>query len=163
MVDEKGASIWGDYLMIIFARDILKNEKGGCLRIGGEMLEESLRGHRGNGGVPIMWKAGHSLIKQKMKEVHAALGGEMSGHMFFADRYFGFDDAIYASWRLLEILARDRRRLSDFLSDLPPVWSTPEIRMDCPEDVKFTVVRKITDTTGRDSYRGHGWCPCSLH
>ena len=92
-----------------------------------------------------MWKAGHSLIKQKMKEVNAVLGGEMSGHMFFADRFFGYDDAIYASLRLLEILSRDGRKLSDFLSDLPPAWSTPEIRMDCPEKLKFSVVREITE------------------
>jgi len=92
-----------------------------------------------------MWKAGHSLIKQKMKETGALFGGEMSGHMFFADRFFGFDDAIYASLRLLEILARDERPLSEFLADLPRTWSTPEIRIDCPEQLKFGVVRKITE------------------
>jgi phosphomannomutase/phosphoglucomutase len=97
------------------------------------------------GGTAIMWKAGHSLIKQKMKETKALFGGEMSGHMFFANRFFGFDDAIYASLRLLEILARDDRKLSDLLKDLPPMYSTPEIRLDCPESVKFDVVRRITE------------------
>src|SRR5208337_4677748 len=97
------------------------------------------------GGKPIMWKTGHSLIKSKLKEEHAALAGEMSGHMFFADRFFGFDDAIYASLRLLEILARDERRLSEFLKDLPPTWSTPEIRIDCPEQIKFDVVGRMTE------------------
>jgi phosphomannomutase/phosphoglucomutase len=92
-----------------------------------------------------MWKAGHSLIKQKMKETGALFGGEMSGHMFFADRFFGFDDAIYASLRLLEILAADGRRLSEFLSDLPPTWSTPEIRVNCPEQIKFDVVGRMTE------------------
>ena len=92
-----------------------------------------------------MWKAGHSLIKQKMKETGALFGGEMSGHMFFADRFFGFDDAIYASFRLLEILGRDGRKLSEFLRTCRPPGRHPEIRIDCPEEMKFDVVRKITD------------------
>ena len=92
-----------------------------------------------------MWKAGHSLIKQKMKDTNAVLGGEMSGHMFFADRFFGFDDAIYASLRLLEILSRSSMKLSEYLSDLPPTWSTPEIRLDCPEHLKFEVVSRMID------------------
>lgn len=145
VVDDKGQVIWGDYLMIIFARDILRTNKGASFVSEVKCSKNLFADIEAHGGEPIMWKAGHSLIKQKMKEVHAALGGEMSGHMFFADRYFGFDDAIYASCRLLEILARDGRKLSDFLSDLPPVWSTPEIRMDCPEEIKFGVVKEITE------------------
>ena len=114
----------------------------------------------GRGGRPIMWKAGHSLIKQKMKETGALFGGEMSGHMFFADRFFGFDDAIYASLRLLEILAGDGRRLSEFLSDLPPTWSTPEIRIDCPEQIKFDVVQKdYRPLPAQVRYRGYRRCP----
>ena len=91
-----------------------------------------------------MWKTGHSLIKSKMKEEHAALAGEMSGHMFFADRYYGFDDAIYASFRLLEIVARGRRPRR-MLADLPKSCSLPEIRLDCPDERKFDVVRKAAD------------------
>jgi phosphomannomutase / phosphoglucomutase len=92
-----------------------------------------------------MWKAGHSLIKQKMKETGAVLGGEMSGHVFFADKFFGYDDAIYASLRLLEIMGKDGRPLSEFLKDLPKTYSTPEIRIDCQEEMKFGVVKKLTD------------------
>jgi phosphomannomutase/phosphoglucomutase len=92
-----------------------------------------------------MWKAGHSLIKQKMKETGALLGGEMSGHIFFADKFFGFDDAIYSSLRLLEIMGKSDCPLSEFLSDLPKTYSTPEIRIDCPDGVKFAVVKKLTD------------------
>ena len=92
-----------------------------------------------------MWKAGHSLIKQKMHETGAVLGGEMSGHMFFADRFFGFDDAIYASLRLLELLGREGRSLSELLADLPTTHSTPEIRIDCPESLKFAVVHDLTE------------------
>ena len=92
-----------------------------------------------------MWKAGHSLIKAKMKETRALLAGEMSGHMFFADRYFGYDDAIYASLRLLEFLARVGRPLSILLSDLPKSFSTPEIRVDCPDEKKFAIAERATE------------------
>jgi phosphomannomutase/phosphoglucomutase len=92
-----------------------------------------------------MWKAGHSLIKAKMKEEGAELAGEMSGHVFFKDRYLGFDDAIYASARLFEILAAERRPLSALLADLPPVVSTPEIRVDCPDEIKFRVVERVAE------------------
>ncbi len=94
-----------------------------------------------HGGRPIMWKAGHSLIKAKMKEERAQLAGEMSGHIFFANRWFGFDDGIYSSARLLELLTHSERPLSTLLADVPKTCSTPELRVDCPEDKKFTVVR----------------------
>jgi len=97
-----------------------------------------------HGGRAIMWKTGHSLIKQKMKEEKAELAGEMSGHMFFADRYFGYDDAVYASCRLLEIIADTGRTMSDLLSDVPETYTTPEIRVECPDDKKFDVVQKTT-------------------
>ncbi len=145
VVDNEGKVIWGDYLMIIFAREIIERHKGASFVSEVKCSKHLFADIEARGGRPIMWKAGHSLIKQKMKETGALFGGEMSGHMFFADRFFGFDDAIYASLRLLEILAGDGRRLSEFLSDLPPTWSTPEIRIDCPERIKFEVVRKITD------------------
>jgi phosphomannomutase/phosphoglucomutase len=92
-----------------------------------------------------MWKAGHSLIKAKMKENDAALAGEMSGHIFFADRFFGFDDAIYSGARLLEILSTSDRPLSAYLTDLPAAVNTPEIRIDCPEERKFEIVRQLTE------------------
>jgi len=98
---------------------------------------------RKNGGVPIMWKAGHSLIKGKMKEEGALLAGEMSGHLFFAERYFGYDDAIYAGARLLEILTNEPKDLEEFLAGVPSLVSTPEIRMDCPDDLKFRAVAEL--------------------
>ena len=145
VIDEKGTIIWGDYLMIIFARSILKERGAGHFVSEVKCSKNLFDDIERHGGTPVMWKAGHSLIKQKMKETGALLGGEMSGHMFFADRFFGFDDAIYASLRLLEIMGRDRRPLSEFLADLPPAYSTPEIRMDCPEALKFDVVKGITE------------------
>src|SRR6185437_7745393 len=96
-----------------------------------------------HGGVPVMWKTGHSLIKTKMKEEHALLAGEMSGHLFFADRYYGYDDAIYASLRLLEILAADPRSISEMLADVPRTFTTPELRVDCPDGIKFDVVAAV--------------------
>src|SRR5205814_2527002 len=95
------------------------------------------------GGTPIMWKAGHSLLKAKLRETGAVLGGEMSGHMFFADRYFGYDDAIYASCRLIEILAKTGKPLSSLLADLPQSSVTPEIRVDCPDPIKFELVKRV--------------------
>jgi len=145
VIDDKGNIIWGDYLMIIFARDILRTHKGASFVSEVKCSKNLFDDVKKHGGVPIMWKAGHSLIKQKMKETGALLGGEMSGHIFFADKFFGFDDAIYSSMRLLEIMGRGDRPLSEFLSDLPKTYSTPEIRIDCPEHVKFAVVKKLTD------------------
>jgi phosphomannomutase / phosphoglucomutase len=145
VIDEKGNVIWGDYLMLLFARDILTTQKGATFVSEVKCSKNLFRDIESRGGKAIMWKAGHSLIKQKMKEMNAVLGGEMSGHMFFADRFFGFDDAIYASLRLLEILGRDNTKLSDILSDVPPTWSTPEIRIDCPEQYKIEVVTRISD------------------
>ena len=92
-----------------------------------------------------MWKAGHSLIKAKMKETHAALAGEMSGHVFYSNRWFGFDDAIYTGARLLEILTKDNKPISEYLADLPHVVSTPEIRADVQEERKFEIVQRLTE------------------
>jgi phosphomannomutase / phosphoglucomutase len=102
------------------------------------------------GGNPIMWKTGHSLIKAKMQETGAELAGEMSGHMFFADRYYGFDDALYAACRLLEIVANSGAPLSSELSDLPPTFATPEIRVDCPDESKFAIVGAVRERFQRD-------------
>jgi phosphomannomutase/phosphoglucomutase len=144
-IDERGRIIWGDELMVLFSRAILKDHPGATI-IGdvkcSKRMYDDITAH---GGRPIMWKTGHSLIKSKLKEEHAALAGEMSGHMFFADRYRGFDDAIYASFRLLEIIGREGRGIAELLSDLPPTCATPEIRVDCPDEEKFSLVAKLAD------------------
>jgi phosphomannomutase/phosphoglucomutase len=142
-VDASGEIIWGDRLMILFSRALLADHPGAAIL--GEVkcsqtLYDDIAKH---GGRPIMWKTGHSLIKTKMKEEHALLAGEMSGHLFFADRFYGYDDAIYASLRLLEILAKDPRSLSEMLADVPRTFSTPELRVDCPDAIKFDVVAAV--------------------
>jgi phosphomannomutase / phosphoglucomutase len=140
VVDRRGKILWGDQLMIIFSRDLLKRHPGAKI-IGEVKCSQVLYDDiRRNGGIPIMWKAGHSLIKGKMKEEGALLAGEMSGHLFFAERYFGYDDAIYAGARLLEILTTEDKELEELLAGVPTLVSTPEIRMDCPDDKKFQVV-----------------------
>lgn len=144
-VDEKGNVVYGDRLMIVYAREIL-SRKPGATFIGevkcSQLLYDDIRKRGGNA---IMWRTGHSLIKAKMKESHAELAGEMSGHMFLADRYYGFDDALYAACRLMEIVAQSGQPLSAQLADLPQTFTTPEIRVDCADDVKFEVVRRVTE------------------
>jgi phosphomannomutase/phosphoglucomutase len=144
-VDDQGTVIFGDQLMIIYAREIL-TRKPGATFIGevkcSQLLYDDIRQHGGN---PVMWRTGHSLIKAKMKETHAELAGEMSGHMFFGDRYYGFDDAIYAACRLIEIVAQSGKPLSAQLGDLPKTVTTPEIRVDCPDESKFEVVARVTE------------------
>ncbi len=141
-VDDRGAIVYGDQLMIIYAREIL-TRKPGATFIGEVKCSQTMYDDiRARGGNPIMWKTGHSLIKAKMKETHAELAGEMSGHMFFADRYYGFDDALYAACRLMEIVSQSGRPLSSQLADLPATVATPEIRIDCPDELKFEVVRE---------------------
>ena len=145
VVDEHGEILWGDQLMIIFSRDVLKRRPG-AIFISEVKVSQSLYDDiRQRGGQAIMWRAGHSLIKAKMKETGAALAGEMSGHIFFADRFFGYDDAVYAGCRLIEILAGSQKPLSGLLSDLPKTYSTPEIRVECPDDRKFDVVKRLKD------------------
>jgi phosphomannomutase / phosphoglucomutase len=140
VIDDRGDIIWGDQLLILFARSILP-ERPGAVIIGEVKCSQNLYEEIPRlGGKVIMWKTGHSLIKQKMKEVQAVLAGEMSGHLFFADRYFGFDDAIYASLRLLEILANTGKKISELLSGLPKTYSTPEIRVETSEEQKFSIV-----------------------
>lgn len=145
VVDERGNIIWGDELMIIFARSILEKSPEAAFIAEVKCSERLFSDIERRGGRAVMWKAGHSLIKAKMRETGAALAGEMSGHIFFADRYFGYDDAIYSGARLLEILSNSEKPLSEFLSDLPKAINTPEIRVDCPEEKKFEVVRRITE------------------
>src|SRR5579884_347387 len=141
-VDEKGEIIWGDKLTLLFATDILKKNPGATIISevkASQVLYDEIARLGGNG---VMWKTGHSLIKSKMKETGALLAGEMSGHLFFADRYFGYDDAIYAGCRLVEILVRKDRLLSSFFTSLPRTYVTPEIRVDCSDDQKFKVVEQ---------------------
>jgi phosphomannomutase/phosphoglucomutase len=141
-VDGKGRIIWGDQLLMLFAREILARRPGATfvseVKCSQAMYDEIER----MGGRAIMWKVGHSLIKVKMKEEQAALAGEMSGHMFFADRWFGFDDAVYAGIRLVELLTQSPQTLAELYDTLPVLHNTPEIRMHCPDDIKFEVVRR---------------------
>lgn len=144
VVDESGNLIYGDQLMIIFSREILSRKPGATFISEVKCSKTMYDDIKAHGGNAIMWKTGHSLIKKKMKEESAALAGEMSGHMFFADRYFGYDDATYAACRLLEILSATGKPISGLLSDIPKTYNTPEIRVDCPDDLKFSVVEKLT-------------------
>ncbi|HSK30398.1 MAG TPA: phosphomannomutase/phosphoglucomutase, partial [Candidatus Limnocylindria bacterium] len=144
-VDEKGTILWGDELLVLFARDVLRRNPGATIISEVKCSQRLYDDIAKHGGKPIMWKAGHSLLKAKMKETGALLAGEMSGHMFFKERYFGYDDAIYASLRLLEILANAGNPLSSLLADLPPSVSTPEIRVDCPDEKKFLIAARATD------------------
>jgi phosphomannomutase/phosphoglucomutase len=166
-VDENGTIVYGDQLMIVYAREIL-TRKPGATFIGEVKCSQAMYDDlAARGGNPIMWKTGHSLIKAKMQETRAELAGEMSGHMFFADRYYGFDDALYAACRLMEIVAQSGRPLSYQLADLPKTVTTPEIRFDCPDEIKFDVVRRCTEelharykTIDVDGVRvifPHGW------
>lgn len=144
-IDEHGSVLWGDQLLLIFGREILTRKPGatfiGEVKCSQVMYDELRR----LGGNPIMYRTGHSLIKAKMKEVHAQLAGEMSGHMFFADRYYGYDDALYAACRLIEIVANSGQPLSAQLAGVPVMVSTPEIRVDCADEVKFEVVRRVAE------------------
>ena len=145
VVDEKGQILWGDQLLILFARAILQEEPGATI-VGevkcSQIMYDDIEKH---GGKAVMWKTGHSLIKDQMKKVKAAIAGEMSGHIFFKHRFFGFDDATYAGLRLLEIVSKSDAPLSELLSDLPKLYSTPELRVECPEELKFELVDKVTE------------------
>jgi phosphomannomutase / phosphoglucomutase len=143
VIDENGRIIWGDELMVLLSREILKENAGATIIAEVKCSQNLFDDIAAHGGKPIMWKAGHSIIKSKMKETHAALAGEMSGHIFFADRFYGFDDATYAGARVLEILSKTDKKLSELLSDLPETFSTPELRVDCADERKFEIVEKI--------------------
>lgn len=168
VVDEKGEIIWGDKLLIIFSREIIKNNPGAyiifevkCSQALPEMIEQF-------GGKPVMWKTGHSILKKKMKELKSPLAGEMSGHLFFADRYFGYDDAIYASARLVELLSNTNKKLSELLEAVPKYVATPEIRVETESDkIKFEIAEKakeyfsqnydVIDVDGVRILFGDGW------
>jgi phosphomannomutase/phosphoglucomutase len=168
VVDEKGTILFGDELMVLFSRSVLKDNPGATIISEVKSSHKLYNDIAEKGGKPIMWKTGHSLIKSKMKETKAALAGEMSGHIFFADRYFGFDDAIYAALRVYEIASDHPGPFSSLLADLPKTVSTPEIRVDCEEDKKFRLVEetksrlraknlKINDIDGVRVDFGDGW------
>ena len=145
VITDRGDVLWGDELLLLFSRFILKENPGaaviGEVKCSQKLYDDIVK----CGGRAIMWKAGHSLIKGKMKEEKALLAGEMSGHIFFADRYFGYDDAIYASARLLEILSESGQRLSELLADVPRTFTTPEIRVACDDRIKFRVVDSVRE------------------
>jgi len=143
VVDKNGQVIYGDQLMVIYAREILGRKPGATFISEVKCSMVMYDAIRNLGGNAIMWRTGHSLIKKKMKEENAELAGEMSGHMFFKDRYFGFDDALYATCRLLEIMADTGKGVDELISDLPRTFTTPELRVECPDAVKFDVVDKI--------------------
>jgi phosphomannomutase/phosphoglucomutase len=151
VVDAKGHIVWGDELLVLYARDVLARNPGGIIVSEVKCSQRLYDDIAKRGGHGIMWKAGHSLLKAKMRETGALLGGEMSGHIFFKERYFGFDDAVYAGARLLEICGRTGQTVAELLADLPPSVTTPEIRVDCPDDVKFAVADRV-----RDHFRASG-------
>jgi phosphomannomutase / phosphoglucomutase len=152
VIDDAGTVLWGDQLMILFSRSVLSEVPGsaivGEVKCSASLYEDIAR----RGGKPIMWKAGHSLIKAKMKETNAQLAGEMSGHIFFKHRYFGFDDAVYSTARLLEILTHAELPLSKLLADVPKTYASPEIRFDVPEEKKFALVRRATELLRTDGH-----------
>jgi len=142
IVDERGEIIWGDRLMILLSRDLLRQCPGSAIVAEVKCSKTLFEDIADHGGRPIMSAVGHSLIKARMIKEDALLGGEMSGHIFFKHRWYGFDDAVYATCRLLEILGRDDRPLSEHLSDVPQTHVTPEIRLACPDDLKFDLVEE---------------------
>jgi len=167
VVDDTGKLLYGDQILMIYAKDLLSRQKGAkvifdvkCSR----NLAEYVKKH---GGTAIMSATGHSLIKQRLIDEKAQLAGEMSAHIFFAENYYGFDDAIYATARMLKIADDSDKPVSRFLEDVPKTYSTPEIRVDCPDDDKFNIVRELVEYY-RDKYEvididgvrmdfGNGW------
>jgi phosphomannomutase len=153
VVDDEGHILFGDQLMIILARDVLKSRPGGTIiadvKASQVLFDEIAKA----GGTPLMWKTGHSLIKAKMAETGSPLAGEMSGHIFFADRWYGFDDAPYAAVRLLGIVARMATTLSAVRAALPQVINTPELRFNCPDTRKFAVVQEVKERLAAEGAR----------
>jgi len=145
VIDGAGEILWGDQLMVLLSREVLSRRKGAPIiadvKASQVLFDEIARA----GGEPVMWKTGHSLIKSKMAETKAPLAGEMSGHIFFADGYFGFDDGLYAAIRLLTVVANAPQSLAEMRAALPKVVNTPELRFPCPEDRKFKVVEEVRE------------------
>jgi phosphomannomutase / phosphoglucomutase len=168
IVDGTGEIVWGDRLLILYARDVLQRTGRGQTIIFDVKCSQALPDAiRAAGGEPIMWKTGHSLIKDKMKELHAPLAGEMSGHMFFAEGFYGHDDALYGAARVLRIISDAGRTVRELLADVPAYVSTPELRVDCPDALKFALVdravahfrasHEVIDVDGARVLFGDGW------
>jgi phosphomannomutase/phosphoglucomutase len=168
VVDGEGDIVWGDTLLILYARDVLARTGAGQSIIFDVKCSQSLPDAITKaGGVPVMWKTGHSLIKEQMKLRQAPLAGEMSGHMFFTEGFYGHDDALYAAARLLRILADSGQTVRASLADVPKYVATPEIRVDCPDELKFGIVARavahfrarydVNDIDGVRILFGDGW------
>ncbi|MEW5915883.1 MAG: phosphomannomutase/phosphoglucomutase [Gemmatimonadota bacterium] len=168
VIDEHGEIIWGDHILIVYAWDVLRRLGGGQPIIFDVKCSQALpMAISAAKGVPVMWKTGHSLIKDKMREMQAPVAGEMSGHMFFAEGFYGHDDALYGAARFLRIIAQSRRSVSGMLADVPKFVSTPELRLDCPDDLKFALVDRavrhfrakhdVVDVDGVRVLFGDGW------
>lgn len=146
VVDETGKMIYGDELMCLYSKFVIPESENKKI-IGDVKCSDRMYDYvAANGGEPIMWKTGHSLIKQKIKDEGAPFGGEMSGHIFFADRNYGYDDALYAGLRVVEILAKSGKTITELLSDLPTAYNTPELRIDTTEEKKHLIVEKLKQT-----------------
>lgn len=145
VVDHTGRMIYGDELMVLISRDVLQTRKGAKIIGDVKCSDRMYKDIAAHGGVPIMWKTGHSLVKEKIKIEKAPFGGEMSGHIFFADRNYGYDDAPYAALRVIEILARTGKTIPELLEGLPPAYNTPEIRIDTTEEKKVLIVEKMKE------------------
>ena len=168
VIDDAGEIVWGDHILILYARDVLERLGSNQPIIFDVKCSQALPHEiERAGGTPVMWRTGHSLIKEKMKELQAPLAGEMSGHMFFAEGFYGHDDALYGAARLLRIVADSGRRVTELLADVPKFVSTPEIRVDCPDDRKFEIVSRavahfrtrhdVIDVDGARVLFGDGW------
>ncbi|HEX3995978.1 MAG TPA: phosphomannomutase/phosphoglucomutase, partial [Acetobacteraceae bacterium] len=168
LVDDTGTIMFGDQLMVLLARDVLRSDPGAMIIADVKASQVLFDEIAAAGGVPLMWKTGHSLIKSKMAETGCPLAGEMSGHIFFADKWYGFDDALYAAVRTLGVLARSGRRLSEIREALPQVVNTPEVRFDCDDVRKFQVIEEVaarlrtegasvTETDGVRVLSSDGW------
>jgi len=168
LVDDEGRIIWGDHILILYARDVLARTGVGQpiifdVKCSQALTDEITRA----GGRAVMWKTGHSLIKDKMKEERAPLAGEMSGHMFFSEGFYGHDDALYGAARLLRIVAASGRTVRELLADVPPFVTTPEIRVECGDERKFELVERavahfrarhdVIDVDGVRVLFGDGW------
>lgn len=143
VVDGEGTILWGDQLLAILARDVLTRHPGATVIADVKASQVLFDAIASAGGKPLMWKTGHSLVKAKMKEVGAPLAGEMSGHIFYADGYYGFDDGLYVAVRLLDLLSRSNKSLAELRRELPAMFNTPELRIACPEARKFAVVEEV--------------------
>ncbi|MBV6520937.1 MAG: Phosphomannomutase/phosphoglucomutase [Gemmatimonadaceae bacterium] len=168
VIDEAGGIVWGDHVLILYARDVLsRTGKGQSIIFDVKCSQALPHAISEAGGVPVMWKTGHSLIKERMKELHAPIAGEMSGHMFFAEGFYGHDDAMYGGARLLRIVADSGMSIGSLLADVPKFVSTPELRVDCPDERKFAIVdaasrhfratHEVIDVDGVRVLFGDGW------